>query len=124
MLWHAQAPEEEQGDAADTSSSLPPSQELSPPLSLVLAPSNGLSPLPYLRVKWGIEGFSALGRERSRRARLESSCRETNLHLISGVPNTCHWRLIPWAQEVKVAKVPWTPAREERRKEGMRRMHS
>ena len=42
---------------------------------------------------------------------------ETNLHLISGVPNTCHWRLIPWAQEVKVAKVPWTPAREERRKD-------
>lgn len=29
---------------------------------------------------------------------------ETNLHLISGVPNTCHWRLIPWPQEVKVAK--------------------
>ena len=124
MLWHAQAPEEEQGDAAGTSSSLPLSQDLSPPFSLVLAPSNCLSPLPHLRVKWGIGGSLLWEGRGIGEPGLSLLGEEINLHLISGVPNTCYWRLIPWPQAVKVAKVPWSPAREERRKGGVGRMHS
>ena len=107
---------------AATSSSLPLSQGLFPSFPRGLAPFNGPAS-PSLRAKRGIGGSLLWGGRGTGESDWSLLGEETNLHLSSGVPNSCHWRLIPWPQEVKGAKVPQAPPRGERRK-GKRRMLS
>lgn len=109
MMWCAQAPTEGKGGGAVTSSFSPLTQDLFPSFPHGLAPQ-WFSLSLYMGIKEAMRG-SLLWGGRGREEPGQSLLREdTDLHLNSGVLNTCHRRLSPWSQRLKWLKYP----REER----------
>lgn len=112
-MWCAQAPTEGKGGGAVTSSFSPLTQDLFPSFPHGLAPQ-WFSLSLYMGIKEAMRG-SLLWGGRGREEPGQSLLREdTDLHLNSGVLNTCHRRLSPWSQRLKGLKYPREKGKERR----------